>query len=222
MNPCLTWMLLPALLIPGLAAAAQPAPETVRIYRCVASSGQIALQDKPCRSGSEQVIERQRPKDPPPPTVAAPAAPPPAPPQVITRVVQVSAPPALYACTTDSGQRYTSDDGEGNPRWVAGLPVLVSAPGLPHHGRPQLRPPRPGAGQPLWPPGPPAVLVGAAGYWLRDSCQRMPREQACTQLSAERWQLISRYNSALQSERTQLLADQRQAERRMGEQQCAQ
>ncbi|PPT53531.1 hypothetical protein XarbCFBP8150_21590, partial [Xanthomonas arboricola] len=38
----------------------------VRIYRCVSSTGTVALQDAPCSSGRQQVLDLQRPQDPPP------------------------------------------------------------------------------------------------------------------------------------------------------------
>ena len=43
-----------------------PAAEDVRVYRCVASNGAVALQDKPCSSGRQEVRDLQRPRDPAP------------------------------------------------------------------------------------------------------------------------------------------------------------
>lgn len=218
MTPRLPPLVILALLaMAATASAGQAATDTVRIYRCVDSQGRIALQDSPCRNGREQVLERIRPKDPAPVRSAASPAAQPATPEVLTRVVEVSAPPPLYRCITDSGQQYTSEDGQGNPRWVpGGVPVWVTAPGLHHSGLPSRQPPR----RP-WPPAHGAVLVASPGYWVRDTCQRMGRQQACRHLADERWQLISRYNSALQSERAVLQSDQQRVEERMGEQRCA-
>ncbi|KLD72628.1 hypothetical protein Y886_42125, partial [Xanthomonas hyacinthi DSM 19077] len=39
-------------------------------------------------------------------------------PQREIRIVSVQPPQPMYECVTSEGQRYTSDDNEGNPRWV--------------------------------------------------------------------------------------------------------
>ncbi len=63
------------LLLPWTASAA--GAEDVRVYRCVASNGAVALQDTPCNSGRQQVRDLQRPRDPAPRVVRSDATPPP-------------------------------------------------------------------------------------------------------------------------------------------------
>lgn len=225
--------------LPLLLALASPPPpaadgndDRVRIYRCVGSDGQVALQDSPCLGGRQQVIERQRPRDPSPAPASAPA--PAEKPAAATaaaatpRMVVVASRP-LYECTTAEGERYTADDGEGNPRWVPGplVPVVVgpvrvvgAGPSRPPGIRPSPPSPPPVHGRPA-PGGVASVLVPSGGAWVRDSCQRLSTEEACSLLGEQRWSLISRYNSALASERQELVREQRRVEQRMREQPCA-
>ena len=49
--------------------------------------------------------------------------------------------------------------------------------------------------------------VGTA--WVRDECHALPQEEICARLSDRRYEIIRRYNSALQSERRQLELEQR-------------
>jgi len=113
------------LLLPLLAASAGSAVAQdgdITIYRCTDAGGHLTVQDSPCASGQEQQTRRMiQPTDPPPRAeavvpVALEAAPEP-PPQP---VAAAHAPRPMYECIRDDGSRYTSDDGEGNPRWVAG------------------------------------------------------------------------------------------------------
>lgn len=233
--PLLTPALLASLLAltgPAQAAPGNDAAANVRIYRCVGSNGQIALQDVPCRQGQQQVLELARPKDPPRATTATVPAPPSAPPvapPAPPRVVVVREEP-LFECTTPDGERYTADDGEGNPRWVPGPLVAVHLGTAMGHPGPSTRPPshRPAppvdsGGRHHRPPahGPHAsVLVPAGGQWVRDSCQRLTRQEACRVLDQQRWELIGRYNSALSSEREELVRQQRRVEERMERQPC--
>ena len=226
--------------LPLLLALASPpasvqagADDRVRIYRCVGSNGAVTLQDHPCLGGRQQVIEHVRPRDPAPPTASASVAPSPAgpatPPAAVTPRMVVVAHQPLYECTTPEGERYTADDAEGNPRWVPGplVPVIVgpvrvagSGPARP----PGIRPPPPPPRQPHGPPahtGAASVLVASGGQWVRDSCQRMTPAEACTLLGEQRWSLIRRYNSALASEREELVREQRRVEQRMQEQPCS-
>ena len=112
-------------------AVAGPVPATaagqdaggVTIYRCTDDRGRlVALRDSPCLAGERQeAVRMQRPQDPPPrPASPAPASPAPAtnPLPHEIRIVTVQPPQPVYECTTPEGQTYTSDSGEGNPRWV--------------------------------------------------------------------------------------------------------
>ncbi len=208
----------------ALFAAPAPTPSSLRVYRCVGSDGSVALQDAPCRSGKQEVRDLQRPQDPPPRQVSsddgiatAPAT------RGIereVRYVQVQPPQPMYQCTADDGHTYVSDSNEGNPRWV---PVWTSA-WLPGRGRP-------------WPGGLPAlppvrgettgmrgsgVVVGrtvdvpAGNVLVRDTCQPLPPQEVCARLRDQRWTLISRYNSALQSERDAISREQRGIDARLG------
>ncbi|WP_236546113.1 DUF4124 domain-containing protein [Stenotrophomonas rhizophila] len=128
----------------------------VRVYRCVGSNGAVSLQDAPCRNGRQEVRDMQRPRDPAPRVVRSDrdptATPAPAAPQREVRHVYVQPPQPLYECVRDDGSRYTSDSGEGNPRWV---PIWTSV-YLPYGGG--HRPP--GGGRPPR-PLPPIAPMGA-------------------------------------------------------------
>lgn len=206
-------------LLPAMAMAAEPPPAgSVRIYRCVAGNGAVTLQDAPCNGAHrQQVLDMQRPQDPPPRPVAAPTtspAPPPAEREV--RIVTVQPPQPLYECIAPDGGRYTSDDGVGNPRWVplwvGGYyppgPMGSPAPGSAGGGLPGGRP---GHGHPH--PGGAAVTTGT---WVRDACHPLPQQEVCARLRDRRWELVRRYNSALQSERQALTREQRGIEARLG------
>ena len=62
---------------------------------------------------------------------------------------------------------------------------------------------------------PPAALVAAGSVLTYDSCQPLPQREVCDRLNDQRWALISRYNSALQSERETLTREQRAIEARI-------
>ena len=208
--------LLAALLTPSAAIAQAPAASGVTVYRCTDSKGQlVALRDSPCRSGERQeVVRMQRPQDPPPrPASPAPASPAPAtnPLPHEIRIVTVQPPQPVYECTTPDGDRYTSENGEGNPRWV---PAWTTG-----YPRWSSRGPRSGPplGQPDRPNHPPShgMLVPISGTWVRDECHALPQTEVCARLSDQRYALIRRYNSALQGERRQLELEQRGIEARL-------
>ncbi|WP_305804300.1 DUF4124 domain-containing protein [Stenotrophomonas sp. YIM B06876] len=218
--------LLSSLLLAWLpAAATTPAPDNVRIYRCVGSNGALALQDSPCRTGRQQVLEMQRPHDPPPrlapvPVTAVPSPSAPVPAREI-RIVTVQPPQPMYECITSEGARYTSDAAEGNPRWVPvwgyGYPVPPRGPG-PHLGHSPRPPgPRPPSGDP--PTHRPSLVAPVGSTLVRDTCHALPPQEVCARLKDRRWELIRRYNSALQSEREQLVREQRGIDARL-EQDC--
>ena len=217
------------ILPPSVALAAEPPPASnVRIYRCVASDGTVALQSTPCDdTHRQQVLDMQRPQDPSP-RPATPPQPQPAPAAATNerevRIVTVQPPQPMYECVGPDGERYLSDDGIGNPRWV---PLWVgghyppprgsggSVSGNLSLGSGQLsirggQPP--GHGHPH--PRPDPVVAG--GTWIRDSCHPLPQQEVCDRLRDRRWELIRRYNSALQSERQELKREQRGIEARLG------
>jgi hypothetical protein len=199
----------------GLSLAAMPArvpAQDVTIYRCVGAAGTLTLRDSPCAKGeTQEVRSMQRPKDPAPGALPAPK---PAPPSVAapTREVQVvyRAPPRpMYECVTAEGKRYISDNGEGNPRsvplWTLGYPMWSrrNRPGGGGVDTPDDRPSRPGH------PHRPGVVFPGGYTWVRDECHALPQEEVCSRLSDRRYEIMRRYNSALQSEIRQLELEQR-------------
>jgi hypothetical protein len=206
--PLLTSLLLAN---PAPPAAAEPAA-TVRLYRCVSSNGAIALQDAPCASGEQQVLDMQRPKDPTPRTapvtVQAPASA--TPPRQVQRGIAQQPPRPMYECVSPDGERYSSDTAEGNPRWV---PIWVHG-GVPAHSH------RPQPGPPGHRPSPvhgSSVIVPAGATLVRDTCHPLPQREVCDRLGDQRWELIRRYTSALQSERQTLQREQRSIEARVAQ-----
>lgn len=195
-------------------------PGNVRIYRCVGSNGSVALQDAPCSNGRQQVLDMQRPQDPPPRVVSTSperdndtaATSSRAPREV--RIVRVQPPQPMYECVNDEGHRYSSDNAEGNPRWV---PIWSYAPvGGPHAPRrpmPPLSGTRPAGAGGSYPPS--GLIVPAGSTLVRDSCHPLPAQEVCARLKDRRWELIRRYNSALQSEREQLVREQRGIDARL-------
>ncbi|CAH0180403.1 DUF4124 domain-containing protein [Stenotrophomonas lactitubi] len=221
-----------ALLLPLPALAA----DDVRVYRCVGSNGAVALQDKPCTTGRQEVRDLQRPRDPPPRVVSTDAAvpsPAQAPPmrEREVRHVYIQAPQPMYECVSEDGDRYTSDNNEGNPRWVPLWTTVWYPHGHPGGGRPGPHPgPRPagsgtaidasiGGGPTAY--RPPSVGVGvnvpAGNILVRDTCHALPPQEVCARLRDRRWELDRRYNSALQSERTAISNEQRGIDARLAQ-----
>ena len=114
MRPLLSCCLL-CLLLAGAGPARGVDPVTV--HRCVDARGHVTLGDVPCADGSTgRTLEMQRPTDGEPLNRASPRTASPPPPPVL--VVTARTPQPMYECVTADGDRYTSDNGEGNPRWV--------------------------------------------------------------------------------------------------------
>jgi len=204
------------LLLLGLSLAALPSrvpAQEVTIYRCVDAKGNLALRDSPCGKGeSQEVRSMQRPKDPPagPNAIARPSPPPApavAPPSV--QVVYRTPPRPMYECVAPDGKRYISDNGEGNPRsvplWTLGYPVRSHRGGGSHI---ETSGPNPGAGRSR--PSRPGGYYGGGAYTLvRDECHALPQAEVCSRLSDRRYEIMRRYNSALQSEIRELELEQR-------------
>lgn len=220
----------------GVAASVSAAEVT--IYRCTDAHGRLTLRDTPCRKGErQQTREMLRPTDPAP-RPAARSTPPPASPAYSTpptRVVVVNTPRPLYECVTDDGNRYTSDTPEGNLRWVPlavlGYPVFprhdghfrpglggrLEVGGSSFRGRVDFGDSRPPPSMHRPPFRTPLLGVGGypAGTWIRDTCYALPQEEVCGRLRDRRYELDRRYNSALQSERTQITTEQRGIDARL-------
>lgn len=217
-----------ALLFAGMMAPMSASAGDVTIYRCVGKDGALTLRDSPCRAGeTQQVRNMVRPKDPPKrrmasaPVAAAAATQPAAVHEIV--VVRTPAQP-MYECVNgETGERYVSDSGEGTPRWIS-YPAYAYAP---------LRPPpaRPADGISVWagsdrsrvsvnlplgPAYPPVGVIPVIGSTLvRDACHALPPQEACARLSDRKYEIMRRYNSALQSERARLDLEQRGIEARM-------
>lgn len=206
-----------ALLCALLPVANTPAAaQEVTIYRCIGAGGKLTLRDSPCAKGeTQEVRSMQRPKDPAPRAVPALAPAPPiaAPrPQREVQVVYRTPPRPMYECVTPDDKRYTSESGEGNPRWV---PLWTVAWPYRHRGQqppggpsqPPERPDRPYPHVAGWVPG--------GGTWIRDECHPLPQQEVCARLSDRRYEIMRRYNSAMQGERRQLDLEQRGIDARL-------
>jgi len=209
------------LLMSAFAVTAKAADE-VTIYRCTDGSGRLTLRDTPCdKAQKQQTRNMLRPRDapvvrtPPPPRVrddyTAPSP----------RVVVVRPPRSLYECIPPDGEPYTSDSGEGRPRWVPlwtlGYPGVVfpssgmaSSTGLSiTHGSVRID----GRQTVLFPPvyGPPMYGTGGygAGSWVRDDCHALPQDEVCARMVDRRDAIRRRFFNAMPSERDVLRVEER-------------
>ena len=213
-----------ALALPVAASAADPPTQdasAVTIYRCSDERGRlVALRDSPCRDGEQQqAVRMQRPQDPAPATITASPAPIADPPPREIRIVTVAPPQPMYECTAADGQTYTSDSGDGNPRWVplwtVGHPLGVW-PRPPPVRPPPMRPPG-GVAPPMpgpHPPPPPRVVI-PGGAWARDDCVRLPQQDICRRLSDRRFEILRIYHAAMPSGRAELDREQARIDARM-------
>lgn len=210
----------------SLAAHAQDGGD-VRIYRCTDAAGKQTLRDTPCPKGQkQQARDMLRPKDAPPkptPPAAPKAAPAPVP---ETRTVYLAPPRPMYECTTFEGKRYTSDNGDGNPRWVpywtlgypayggrwrgdAGRGGFRPAPSMATSvGRPQSQAPVQSPPAPSHRPMPWTVAAGGGG-WIRDDCAMLPPRETCARLRDRRDEIRTRFFNAMPSERDVLRVEER-------------
>lgn len=227
------------LLSPLLPAAGQEAGKSgnVTIYHCTDGKGRLTISDVPCPKGQAQDTRTMlRPQDPPPkPVRAAPAVAPTASPQHETRVVVVTTPRPLYECVTPDGDRYTSDTGDGRPRyvplWTLGYPAARTAftGGFGRTGRASsglsappssglsIPPARERPRQPDLPaqPRPPrpgtdyGFGYGGASAFVRDSCYALPQAEVCDRLVDRRDDIRTRFFNAQQRERDELRLEER-------------
>jgi hypothetical protein len=214
------------LLSAALVARGQSSGE-VRIYRCTDAAGKHSLRDTPCPKGhAQQTRNMLRPKD------APKAAPPPAPATAATQplpapVVYLAPPQAMYECVTDAGVHYTSDNGDGNPRWVPlwtlGYPTFGRPPRIdaargsfrpaPSEsasiGRPQQSLPSPAALPPPHHGRMPWPTASGGGTWIRDDCAMLPPAETCARLRGRRAEIRHRFFNAMPSERDVLRVEER-------------
>jgi len=217
----------------AFAARGQQAGE-VRIYRCTDAAGKQTLRDTPCPRGqTQQVREMVRPKDAPRVVRTPSATPSPRPaPVVAPPVVYLAPPQPMYECMTDEGKRYTSENGDGNPRWVPFWTL-----GYPQHGRrfggdagrgtfrpapsesasigaPQQRlPPTSGSASGNHPA--PWPVASGGGTWIRDACTMLPPVEACARLRDRRSAIRTRFFNAMPSERDVLRVEERMIDARL-------
>jgi hypothetical protein len=59
------------------------------------------------------------------------------------------------------------------------------------------------------------VVVPAGNVLVRDQCNPLPASEVCSILRDRRWELVRRYNSALQSERDAISREQRGVDARL-------
>ncbi len=211
------------------APAASPAEQAndVTIYRCVGSDGRLTLRDSPCAKGeTQEVRSMQRPRDPAPGHAPSASAAPPAPAAPTaqqTTVVYRTPPQPMYECATADGQRYTSDNGDGNPRWVPlwtlGYPTLARVPVV-EPGRAHIRVDNGRVSGGFRSGGVHDAVVPTyagmgGGTWVRDTCHALPQQEVCARLSDRRYEIQRRYYSALQSERRELDLEQRGIDARL-------
>lgn len=196
--------------------SAAGARDDVRVYRCTGTQGQVALRDSPCEAGEQQEVRTmQRPVDgtplprPAPPATPAPAATP------APQVIVVNAPQPMYRCVRPDGSDYTSDSGDGNPRWV---PLWTTGYG---HVPPRLTSgtrvdARIGRGDSRVEidhsvqsrRAVPGYGYGGAGTWVRDDCRRMPQAEVCSLIAARREAIRQRFFNAQPTERGQLRGEE--------------
>lgn len=211
----------------ALASSAWAQRSDVRIYRCTDAKGSQSLRDSPCPPGQkEQARDMLRPKDAPSAVRVKPAAQPPAPAAPI-QVVYLVPPQSLYECVTPDGSRYTSENGDGNPRWVPlwtlGEPYFGRPPAGALRrgtfrtaesanasiGRPQqqlptpTRIPAPPRGHGSWP------TASGGGTWVNDACSMLPQAEVCARQRDRRDEIRSRFFQAMPSERDVLRVEER-------------
>lgn len=216
-------LLLPPLLLLACAAPAQDGAG-VRIYRCTDASGKQSLRDTPCPRGqAQQARDMLRPRD----AAAAPVrAPAPAAASAPARVVLLAPPQPMYECVTPEGERYTSENGSGNPRWVplwtlgdpyfgrprrleAGRGGYRPAPsgnaaiGRPQQDAPALNRSAPGPVRGAWP------AASGGGTWISDACAMLPPAEVCARLRDRRAVIRTRFFNAMPSERDVLRGEER-------------
>lgn len=191
----------------------------VRIYRCTDAAGKQTLRDTPCPKGQQQQTrDMLRPQDAP--RSARPATAPaaiPAPQPAPTQTIYLAPPQPMYECTTYEGKRYTSENSDGNPRWVPlwtlGYPASRPQTALGSNiGGPPPRPDRP-VHPPFrdvnWP------VASGGGTWIRDDCAMLPPREACARLRDRRDEIRKRFFNAMPSERDVLRLEERTVNARL-------
>jgi len=200
--------------------------EQLTIYRCTDAKGKLTLRDSPCKRGEkQQTQEMVRPRDAEPRVVRTPSAPPVREVETVRYVMQQPIRP-LYACVTPDGQRYLSENAEGQARWMPGWavdpyprpypypPVTIARVGGDLHWRNRNSSVRIGgerqyiAGAPvIGSPVHPVPVMATGGYWARDACAALSTAETCEVLSDRRHEIRVRYAQAMPVERKSMDAE---------------
>jgi hypothetical protein len=211
-----------ALVLAGLAGVCAQhafAADDVTIYRCVDAKGRLSLRDTPCGKDEKQETRTMvrprdaapRPAPAPPPVQAPPAAPPP------PTVAYATPPRPLYECITPDDVTYTSDTGDGNPRWVplwtlgyaqapfvagsrSGFNATVGTGGIDISG------------------GRRDVVFSGYGNgatYVVDTCYELPQSEVCARTRDRRDEIRTRFFNAMPSERDVLRVEERSLNARL-------
>ena len=194
--------------------------QDVTIYRCVDAKGHLSLRDTPCKAGEKQETRTMaRPVDATPrPAQARVEEAEPEDTYVHREVTYVSPPRPLFECITPDGEAYTSDTGDGNPRWVP-LWTLGYYPSGPFVSR---------GGGSVSATGPnhsigggigvdhinPVATLGS-GTYVRDTCYQLPQADVCDRVRDRRNELRKRFFNAQPSERDVLRVEERSLNARL-------
>ncbi|MGG6463253.1 DUF4124 domain-containing protein [Solilutibacter silvestris] len=215
MRPAAAIVLISLIVLLLACTSARATQNDVTVYRCTDARGQVELRDSPCPANQRQQTRQMlRPKD------APPSAPTPATTAVVRENVRevryvLRQPRPLYECTAADGSRYTSESGEGNPRWqpawIATPPWGVRPPVVPLGGGAQVHYQDRHTSVRIGQRGGIGVYPGmayAGGSWVRDSCSPMPEERMCAMLSQRRDDIQRRNVLRQPSEQAQLNAEE--------------
>lgn len=222
-----------ALLILAAVAPQARGVDEVTIYRCTDANGRLTLRDTPCQKDQKQQTRTMlRPKDAP----AAPRAAPIRPRMRADDGAVAHAPTGylaplrpMYECTTPDGDIYTSDSGDGHPRWVPywtlGYPMATPRPQTLGSGGMNISgggmnignggTPIDGRHTSLHPPLFYGAAYGAPVY-VQDECHELPPDEMCARLVDRRDAIRTRFFNAMPSERDQLRIEERGINARLG------
>ena len=202
----------------GLAAARVDAQD-VTIYRCVDAKGHLTLRDTPCAADQKQETRTMaRPVDATPrPAQARVEEAEPEDTYVHREVTYVSPPRPLFECITPDGEAYTSDTGDGNPRWV---PLWT----LGYAQAPFIAGSRSGFNATVGTGG--IDISGGrrdivfSGYgngatYVVDTCYELPQSEVCARTRDRRDEIRTRFFNAMPSERDVLRVEERSLNARL-------
>jgi hypothetical protein len=176
--------------------------QDVTIYRCVDAKGHTSLRDTPCTKDQKQETRTMtRPTDAPrKQTAPAPATAQETPVVEYAGPREIYVPPRpLYECITPDGLTYTSDTGEGNPRyvplWTLGYNYNFGGGGM--VGTNYIGP------------------YAGASTFVRDTCYMLPQDEVCDRTRDRRDAIRTRFFNAMPSERDVLRVEERSLNARL-------